>query len=316
LLFLSINNVFQVEYDVIAMVRKYKRKKDKKYSAETLDAAVSAVVNKLMTLAEASEVFGVPKSTINDKVSGKHQGKVGHKNVLTTEEERHIVDCIIHVSKFGWPMNRLDVGEFVNQYCKQTFKKVPWDANKGPGKDFMLGFEDRWKEKLALRKTETLTTARARSLSKDTIEKFFNIIKESYEKYGLNNHPERIYNLDETGLNTDSSGSKCYFRKGARTTNILNPTCGKGTYTVLVCANADGSHLLPPFVVYKSKYLHDTWCKGGPPGSSYGNSISGLMETNVFYNWLKNIYIQHKKKTHGDEYVALIMDAKKQLLEL
>ena len=81
------------------MVRKYKKKKERKYSSDALDAAADAVVNKLMTLTEASEAFDVPKSTINDKVIGKHEGKVGHKTVLTTEEERHIVDCILHVSK-------------------------------------------------------------------------------------------------------------------------------------------------------------------------------------------------------------------------
>ena len=51
------------------------------------------MVNKLMILTEASEAFGVPKSTINDKVTGKHQGKVGYKTVLTTEEERHNDYC-------------------------------------------------------------------------------------------------------------------------------------------------------------------------------------------------------------------------------
>ena len=62
-----------------------------------------------------------------------------------------------------------------------------------------------------------------------------------------------IYNLDETGLNTCSSGKLAYFRRGSKNAHLQSPTAGKTVYTVMVCGNADASHVMPPFVVFKGK---------------------------------------------------------------
>ena len=61
-----------------------------------------------------------------------------------------------------------------------------------------------------------------------------------------------IYNLDETGLNTCSSGKQAYFRRGSKNAHLQSPTAGKTMYTVMVCGNANASHVMPPFVVFKA----------------------------------------------------------------
>ena len=76
---------------------------------------------------------------------------------------------------------------------------------------------------------------------------------------------------------------------------------------MLFCGNADGSHVLPPFVVYKGKSLHSTWCKGGPEGAAYSVSASGWMESVQFTNWIKK-FVDHKKTHHGDDFVVLFVD--------
>ena len=43
----------------------------KRYTEQQLISAVAAVKNKLMTFQQASETFGVPKTTIADRVSGR-----------------------------------------------------------------------------------------------------------------------------------------------------------------------------------------------------------------------------------------------------
>jgi hypothetical protein len=246
------------------MVRNYTRKNVKKYSPQDMEAAIKAVTEEGVTLRVAALEFNVPRSTLSDHIQGKHLKAHGHATILKFEEEKRIVQCLTYASICGWPMDRIDVASMVNRYCIAADKKVPWDTKKGPGIDFLQLFEKRWQHKLTKRKTENLTTSRAKSLSSETISSFFTMLGRIYDKYDLSDKPASIYNLDETGLNTNQSGTPCYFRRGCKDVSILSPSSGKAVYTILVCGNSDGSHLLPPFVCYKAKFLHSNWCTGGP----------------------------------------------------
>lgn len=54
------------------MVRTYKKKGSyRAYKPEVVDAAVSAVRNKLMTVRMASREFGIPTTTLHNWVKGK-----------------------------------------------------------------------------------------------------------------------------------------------------------------------------------------------------------------------------------------------------
>jgi hypothetical protein len=214
---------------------------------------------------------------------------------------------LMYAADCGWPLDRQDLKNMIMQYCNDTKIDVPWDKKKGPGVDFLRNFEKRWKHLLSTRRTVVLTTARAQALNPEILEKFFDLLKDVYDEHGLHDRPSAIYNLDETGMSTDQSGQKCFFRRGAKDSHILSPNCGKAMYTVLSCGNADGSCLLSPFVVYKAMHLHATWCYGGPDGTTFAVSPSGWMESQQFENWMK-IFIVHKKHHHQDETVALFVD--------
>ncbi len=76
---------------------------------------------------------------------------------------------------------------------------------------------------------------------------------------------------------------------------IVNSSCrhifeangggGKDYRTALICISA-GGQVLPPFILYSGKYLMDSWCKGGPPGTQYGVTpkVSANKSTNFVLN--------------------------------
>jgi hypothetical protein len=203
-------------------------------------------------------------------------------------------------------MDRQDLQEMVMYYCRDANIAHQWTEN-GPGIEFVRSFEKRWDHVLTKRKTVTLTTAVAKGVTENSLRGFFALVEKMYIKHDLYNAPDAIYNLDETGFNTDQSGSKCFFRRGVKDADVISPTCGKTMFSVLVCGNATGSHVLPPFVVYKSKYLHSTWCIGGPKGTTYASSPSGWMESLQFGNWMET-FMEHKKRCHGDGTVLVYFD--------
>lgn len=131
----------------------------------------------------------------------------GRGTVLSEQEERYIVDALIYIAKCGYPMDRKDLQYMIKSYVQSVGRETPF-KDYVPGQDFLVNFEKRWKEDLSRRKPELLTKARAEGLSNFVVDEFFKLYQNVLDENNLNDHPERIFNLDETGLGTDPTKGK------------------------------------------------------------------------------------------------------------
>ena len=66
----------------------------------------------------------------------------------------------------------------------------------------------------------------------------------------------------------------------------------------MFCGNAVGE-MLPPYTVYKSEHLYDSWCCGGPKGSRFNRSKSGWFNEETFEDWFKTTALLCLKKQSG-----------------
>ena len=66
--------------------------KRQSYSPSKMEAALTEVREGRMSLREAEEAFGVPKSTIRDNVSKETLTPIGRPTELTAEEETRILE--------------------------------------------------------------------------------------------------------------------------------------------------------------------------------------------------------------------------------
>ncbi|CAL4252189.1 unnamed protein product [Meganyctiphanes norvegica] len=130
-----------------------------------------------------------------------------------------------------------------------------------------------------------------------------------YEKLlsdnNLKEKPECIFNLDEIGLNTDRTNEHVFVNKSNKNCYLKSPQSGKTMFTVMFCISAIGIYL-PPFTLYKAKYLYENWTKGGPPGAAYSVSESGWMMGNTFENWFVTIFVKYVERY--DKPVLLTYD--------
>ena len=85
---------------------------------------------------------------------------------------------------------------------------------------------------------------------------------------------ESIYNLDETGINTDPRAKKVFVPRTSRDAYLMSTTCGKAMYSVMFCVSAAGNYL-PTIFVYKGLHIYNTWTSGGLPGRAYDTTPSG-----------------------------------------
>ena len=135
-----------------------------------------------------------------------------------------------------------------------------------------------------------MTVSRSKALTRDVVDKFFNMWGSLVMEHNFQNNPGKVFNCDETGLNTNPVHDKVYVGRKSRDSYMKAPNCGKTMFTVLFCVSATGVYL-PPFTVYKSKNLYDGWTKGGPKDAGYGCSESGWMQDYNFEAWVITMFI-------------------------
>lgn len=87
-----------------------------KYTDETLQLALGAIRNKDMKLSEAAVHFRVPKTTLYDRLSNKSSANLGRPTELTADEEALIVERLIFMSDWAFPLSNRDLRVLIKEY--------------------------------------------------------------------------------------------------------------------------------------------------------------------------------------------------------
>lgn len=134
--------------------------------------------------------------------------------------------------------------------------------------------------------------------------KFYDLIRDAMEEHHF--EPQRIYNVDETGMSTvPNRTTKVIAKKGVKQVGKVT-SAEKGQTTTLVCAmNAAGS-FIPPAFIFARKNMNSQLLRNAPVGSIGLCSDSGWMNADLFPKWLDH-FIDHAKPSMEDK-VLLILD--------
>ena len=147
-------------------------------------------------------------------------------------------------------------------------------------------------ENLTKRNCQNIKRARG-ELKPSDVKHYFENLEESLKDV----LPENILNFDETNLSDDPGVEKCIFRRGVKyPERLINHS--KGNISIMFCGSATGE-LLPPYVIYKSVHIWDSWVIGGPKGTRYGRSKNGWMNMENFEEWFKTIILAWARKHEG-----------------
>ena len=279
-------------YSCNRMVRHYKRKKNGvKWTVEDMSLAVQAVKENRMSVRGASKHYHIPKETLRRRIIGTTtvDGKAGHPTVLTKEEEKEIVETCQMFAEWGFGLRKLDVLNIVADFLQKTKRKNPF-TNGRPGDGWWDGFLRRHPN-LVRRKPQALQMVRARCSKTEIINHWFvECLKPMLDELGLHDHPERVYNVDESGFPLSGRPSCVLARKGIKSPQCIIPGSGRENITVQVACNASGQ-LLPPYVVYTGQRLMKDLTVGGPLGTRYSVSSNGWMTGPTFVDWLQSLFI-------------------------
>lgn len=290
------------------MVRTYKKtpgtRNYKNYSEDALEEALEKVTNDEMTIHAASVQYNIPFGTLYNKYKGLHGKTPGGQPVFSHQEEISILRAAATCADWGFPLTLLDLRYFAKGYLDKQGKIVERFSNNLPGVEWAVSILKRHKNSYGQRLTTNIKRSRA-TVGRGSLNKYFDNLEIEIKEVP----PSHIFNYDETNMADDPGNKRCVYRRGVKhPEKIMNSS--KSSTTVMICGSADGT-LLPPYVIYKSTHLYDTWKERGivgspccedaccSRGSRYNRTSSGWIDAPTFRDWFLTCFLPHAKRLDG-----------------
>ncbi|CAK1550150.1 unnamed protein product [Leptosia nina] len=262
------------------MVRNYKRKTDRgKWNEEDMRRAVNAVLTHRMGFLLASATYDVPKSTLERRVrkaretvnadtdsdndcGKKHLGRF--KTVFSAEQENELAEYVKSMEARLFGLTGKELRIIAYQLAQRNHIDNPFNTETGmAGEDWLSGFLKRHPD-LAYRRPEPTSAARAMAFNRVAVDNFFTLLENVIDKHKLT--PERIYNVDETGISTvPKSQSKILSTKGQKQVGCLSSAERGQLVTAEICFNAVGTYV-PPMLIYARKRMKEELLDDAPSG--------------------------------------------------
>lgn len=176
-----------------------------------------------------------------------------------------------------------------------------WKDDEMPSAMWYHRFKERYN--LSLRCPRNESVARSEMSTPEVRDEMFKRYNELLAKFKFT--ADVIFNMDETGMQIVTKTPKVVARKGDKTVVSRKPGERSETISVACCANAAGTVILPPFVIFKGGSLTtNTKISNYPPDTTFACSDSGYMVSELFRHWL-DLFV---KKIPPARPVLLILD--------
>nr|CAI5852989.1 unnamed protein product [Callosobruchus analis] len=265
-----------------------------------------------MSKKAAAKRFGIPRSTIQYRLSDKFKSPgYGPPTVLTSKEEEILIKWIFECHRKGFPRRIDDVQVSVQQLIKKDKRETPFKDGR-PGKGWYKAFLRRHPE-IVERTTEAVTAASAPISEKD-IRKWFDfiesyLIEENYRQ--ILNDASRVYNGDETNFLLCPKNKKVLAPKGSKNVLEVDHGTAKASLTVMFSFSASGS-AAPPMIIYPyKKNVPKDIADTVPDHWGIGHSDNGWMKSELFVDYILNIFHPYLIEQKVKRPVILFLDGHK-----
>jgi len=242
---------------------------------------------------DVAELYDVSISTMRRHGVGITKTfKRGPPTSLSTVTETIIVSLIMFMCDIGWSHERDDVIDIVENYCKNTNQSEIFKNDGRFSCEWFMKFMIRHPQ-LSKRIANNMQSTRAVAMNKGKLIEWFDKLKQVFDEHDFYNHPERLWNCDESGFQCNAGRCQIICRKGTKNPKKITVGNEKKHWTVLSCCNANGQYL-PHKIISQGKNLYSNWMLHGREDFMYNTSESGWMETEQFLNWFKQVFVKQK----------------------
>lgn len=243
------------------MVNKYKRKTSNASWDENVMKLAMEEASKTSVNAAAKK-YGINLSTLQRHVKkGCPKKKLGRfTTIFTDSQEIELLEYLFQMDALFYGLTKKEFLELVGQYADTNEIPHPF-KNKTAREDWYSGFKARHPD-LSLRHPEPTTIARARGFNKPQVQRFFDLLEAEIDKHKVD--ASRIYNVDESGIQTNSNKPpRILCKSGKKQVGVISSVERGKLTTVVCCCNAAGA-FIPPFLIFGRKRMVPRLLDGAP----------------------------------------------------
>ena len=275
----------------------------RQYDGKLLDFAYQAVIKKKISANRAAISYGVPVTTLKDRISGRISLSTtsgGQYPLLSKSEEKDIVDHVHYMASVGYGYSKIDLRHIATDVAICLAKK---ETNDLLSDNWVTNFLKRWST-LKLCKPRSLEWIRARNANPQIIDKYYNDLENTLTEHNLHDKPHLIYYIDETGVTTEHKPTRVITEASSKPQSVVSPR--SATTTIIACGNAMGT-ALPPFFIFKGKKLFDELLANKTPGTTAVMSDSGWSNSIIFKDYLEKHFMKYAQKPQESSQKMLIL---------
>ena len=143
--------------------------------------------------------------------------------------------------------------------------------------------------------------ARATGFNKIQVDRIFQLLRKIISDCNI--APDKIFNMDETGISTVQKSSKIIAQKGVKQVGKISSAERGKTVTVVCCVNSIGCYV-PPIFIFPQKRLALALVNDAPQGAKGFTTDSGWTDGKIFYEWL--IHFQDYVKASSEKKCIIL----------
>ena len=254
-----------------------------------MDPALKSVMSgTAVSINRAARDHGIPPTTLKDRLSGRvvDGTKPGRVPYLSSGEEAELEEYLTQSTKIGYGKTRRQVKAIAENVAADKGVLRSCRISDGWWRRFLQRHPN-----LSLRKGDATGHIRMNAMTEENLKNYFDLLRDCIVENGLKDHPERIYNMDESGIPLDPKPPKVIAVRGQKKVRY-RCSGNKTQITILGCCSGTGQ-AMPPFLIFDAKQLNHQWTHGEVPGTRYGLSDSGWTDRDLFHGWLENHFLAH-----------------------
>jgi hypothetical protein len=259
------------------------------WGADSLAKAIKSIKEGAKSIRQAAKCFGIPYTTLNERLKLDDQKKpaFGRPPVMNRTQEKELFEQTVLLSELFYGVTTTQLRKFAFSYAEKMNLNHSFNKeDRLAGKDWLEGF---------LKRNPGIPLRRPRknrsTVDEKEVKMFFDNLEGAMERYKF--PPDRVYNMDETGINTVQMSSTVLAEKSA-------------LHITVVCGMSASGSFVPPMFIYPRQKLTKEMKKNGPAGSSYHRSKTGWINEELFVVWLQH-FVNFSKPDLANP-VLLVLD--------
>ncbi|CAH1995123.1 unnamed protein product [Acanthoscelides obtectus] len=172
-----------------------------------------------MGVNEAARQFGIPKTTLKDRIKkgvAIKQHRLGPSSALGEDAELKLVRYIKKLQTFGFAPDRESVRIWAFQLAEKLKLKHTFNKERGKaGYDWLNSFLRRHPD-ISIRKAEGISFNRATGMNRLSVKHYFTLLENVLTDNHLHSKPSNVFNMDESGLQLNNRPTQALAAKGSK----------------------------------------------------------------------------------------------------